>query len=79
MDPNAKAPIEASQVLETAAASFGVGLRRIAGIDPAALHRPLALEPGRIILPSLIGGLITEPKESAQDEDSTGEWLEGKI
>ena len=63
---------------ETAAASSGSASvdRRI---DPVALHRPLALEPGRTTLPSLIGGLITEPKESAQDEDSTGEWLEGKI
>ena len=32
-----------------------------------------------LFLHSLAGGLIADPEEVARREDSTGEWLEGKI
>ena len=68
-----------TQLLEMAAPSYGIGLCQMGGLDPVRLRRPLALESGHVLLHSLVGGLIADPKELAHAEDSTGEWLEGKI
>ncbi len=68
-----------TQTLEIAAPSYGMGLCQMGGLDSAAVHRSLAFESGHVLVHSLVGGLIAEPKEVAPDEDSTGEWLEGKI
>ena len=68
-----------TQLLEMAAPSYGIGLCQMGGLDPVRLRRPLALESGHVLLHSLVGGLIADPEEVAHGEDSTGEWLEGKI
>ena len=68
-----------TQLLEMAAPSYGIGLCQMGGLDPARLRQPLALEPGHVLIHSLVGGLIAEPEEFAHGEDSTGEWLERKI
>ncbi len=68
-----------TQLLEMAAPSYGIGLCQMGGLDPVRLRRPLALESGHVFLHSLVGGLIADPEEGAHGEDSTGEWLEGKI
>jgi SagB-type dehydrogenase family enzyme len=68
-----------TQLLEMAAPSYGIGLCQIGGLDPAQLRRPLALESGHVLLHSLAGGLIASPAELANEEESHGEWVEGKI
>jgi nonribosomal peptide synthetase protein BlmIII len=68
-----------TQLLETAAPLHGIGLCQVGGLDPARLRRPLALEAGHVFLHSLAGGLIADPEELSRGDDSTGEWLEGKI
>ncbi|HET7238576.1 MAG TPA: nitroreductase family protein, partial [Terrimicrobiaceae bacterium] len=68
-----------TQLLEVGAPAYGIGLCQMGGLDPARLRRPLALESGHVFLHSLVGGLIADPEEGALGEDSSGEWLEGKI
>ena len=68
-----------TQLLEMVAPSYRIGLCQIGALDAARLRRPLALESGHVFLHSLAGGLIADPEEVARREDSTGEWLEGKI
>jgi SagB-type dehydrogenase family enzyme len=68
-----------TQLLETAAPSDGIGLCQMGLLDPERLRQPLALEPGHVLIHSLVGGPIADPEELAHGEDSTGEWLEGKI
>ncbi len=71
-----------TQLLEMAAPLHGIGLCQMGAMDAAALSKPLVLEPGHVLLHSLVGGLIADPHTEGQHattENSTGEWMEGEI
>jgi pyochelin synthetase len=68
-----------TQLLEMAAPAYRIGLCQIGALDPSRLRQALALESGHVLMHSLAGGFIADSGELPHGEDSTGEWLEGKI
>jgi amino acid adenylation domain-containing protein len=68
-----------TQLLEMTAPSYSIGLCQIGGLDEIALHKPLAFQPGHILLHSLVGGPIEEPEAQLPGSDVSEMWMEGEI